>query len=527
MINSTLIWFFEDVVKYCTDLVKLWLPEYVSNFVLFQNKSMQVVIINLIVFLWAQSVRFFFYSCKVGFSLTARELLYKTGIQRRIDPFSIDYYSLMSNKIQPGDFKMSNRISSVEAIVCINRFFAEHVMINKFARLEGGISYDIDIAKMWDFNGKFDYEKGLTNASYKTLTYKMVPVWRWGVETEECVYMSCSGTTDLTLYSNSEAGLRNFIAYVTGKYGLPSVTTSSSSRKLQIYDTKRNQAGVKLVAQEETVDTSVTFADLFYPQKEKLLQTLNSFARGELYPRKAHKHNLGILLYGEPGCGKTTTIRALANMFGRDIHMVNLSMIRTISELESILKQQPYDQKIVVFEEIDLMLGVLNEDNSANELRDEKLLASARASDEEQRRKLVAAAKKMDTEQQEKISLHWFLTYLDGVIQYKNRIIVATTNVDPKMFDRRLLRAGRFDIKLELHPCDATMFLNIIKNMCEDEPEEQIKKIDEFTEWPIEKKWSPSGLVTLCALTHCDVDMILKILKESDPFNFENQYFTL
>jgi hypothetical protein len=527
MMNSTLIWFLEDVVKYCTDLVKVWLPDYISRFFVVSNKSVEVALINLVVFLWAQLVRLTFYSCKVGFGLMAREFLYKTGLKRRIDPFSIDYYSLMSNKIAPGDFKMSNRVSSVEAISCFNRFFAEHVMINKFARLEGGISYDIDIAKMYDFNGKFDYEKGLTNASFKTLTYKLVPVWRWGVETDECVYMSCSGTTDLTLYSNSEAGLRQFIAYVTGKYGLPSVSTRSSTRKLQIYDTKRSSSGVKLVAQEETVDSTVTFDDLFYPQKPKLLETLKAFSSGTLYPRKAHKHNLGILLHGEPGCGKTTTIRALANMFGRDIHMVNLSMITTISELETILKQQPYDQKIVVFEEIDLMLGVLNGDNSAEELRDEKLLASTRSVDEEQRRKLLAAAKKMDVDQKEKISLHWFLTYLDGVVQYRNRIIVATTNVDPKNFDRRLLRAGRFDIKLELHPCDAVMFRNIIKNMCEDEDETQIKKIDDFSEWPVHKKWSPSALVTLCALTRCDVDMILQVLTESDPFNFENQYFTL
>ena len=69
---------------------------------------------------------------------------------------------------------------------------------------------------------------------------------------------------------------------------------------------------------------------------------------------------LGLLFYGHPGCGKTSTIKAIANMTKRHIVSVPLKNINTASDLHSVFfglklnnRSVKINKRLYVLEDID------------------------------------------------------------------------------------------------------------------------------------------------------------------------------
>merc|ERR550525_2131668 len=86
-------------------------------------------------------------------------------------------------------------------------------------------------------------------------------------------------------------------------------------------------------------------------------------------------YTMGFLFYGDPGCGKTSTIKAIANHTQRHIVSVPLNRIKTCKELLSIFYEEqinhmtiPLSKRLYVLEDIDCseLKDIVRDRSSAN-----------------------------------------------------------------------------------------------------------------------------------------------------------------
>lgn len=139
-------------------------------------------------------------------------------------------------------------------------------------------------------------------------------------------------------------------------------------------------------------------------------------------------HKIGILLYGEPGTGKSTLIRAISNMFGRvDIFMISGYYLRDAIYRVHRERRLTNGLFIVVIEDIDL---ICKSREACQEPKDDHHYED-----------------QADTDQNILFQL------LDGVLTMEDTIFIATTNHKERL-DPALIRYGRFDIQIEMTAFD-------------------------------------------------------------------------
>ncbi len=143
----------------------------------------------------------------------------------------------------------------------------------------------------------------------------------------------------------------------------------------------------------------------------------------ELFQHLGIKPHKGILLYGEPGNGKTLIAKAIANEI--NAHFIPISGPELISkwhgESEERLREKFIEARnnqpaIIFFDEIDSIAQKRTDSDSG----------------------------RLDSK-----FVNQLLTLMDGMETYGNVSVLASTN-RPELLDDALLRPGRFDYKIEI-----------------------------------------------------------------------------
>lgn len=179
---------------------------------------------------------------------------------------------------------------------------------------------------------------------------------------------------------------------------------------------------------------------------EDILTELQQFwERKSRFDAKGFVHKRGILLHGEPGCGKTSLVHMVIRRFTEEQNGVVI-LTPTIGHigagLQLVRSREPNRPILVVMEDVDGMIAGGNESH--------------------------------------------LLSLLDGEHQVGGVVFLATTNYKDKLPGRLVARPSRFDLVTEVKPAPVEARASYIKTKAPEMSEAYVQALAEGSEgWSI------------------------------------------
>lgn len=274
-------------------------------------------------------------------------------------------------------------------------------------------------------------------------------------------------------------------------------------------------------------------------------------------------------------CGKTSAVKAIANMTHRHVINVNLGKIKTKSQLKELFysdrievlensevganKQSyiiPINQRLYVIEDIDCLSGdVLKKRNEKDEDDENKeknegedhdsyfsrsmggpmpsdsgwggadigsaYTSSTSISSLKQQGGQPTVGNKKEKKEEEigDLDLSSILNVMDGTLETPGRIIIITSNY-PEKLDHAFIRPGRIDMIIEFKKASRQIVSEMFQSFYDKEtPQQDLENIDDY-------KWTPAEVGQILFKHFHDPEQSLKDLAEFDPKEyFKFSYF--
>ncbi|KAL7261308.1 hypothetical protein ACSBR1_006869 [Camellia fascicularis] len=169
--------------------------------------------------------------------------------------------------------------------------------------------------------------------------------------------------------------------------------------------------------------------------KKEVMDDLDRFVkRKDFYRRVGKAWKRGYLLYGPPGTGKSSLIAAMANYLKFHIYDVELTRLRSNSDLRNLLVSTA-NRSILVIEDIDCSTNFQNQQAGGN------------------------------NDGNKRLTLSGLLNFIDGLWSScgDEKIIIFTTNHKEEL-DPALLRPGRMDMHIHMSYCTPCGFKILASN---------------------------------------------------------------
>jgi SpoVK/Ycf46/Vps4 family AAA+-type ATPase len=345
---------------------------------------------------------------------------------------------------------------------------------------------------------------------------------------------------------------------------LQSENTRLSSSDDDWNDGRKDQKLSNILCSEYQLNTTKDLKkNCFFTDVDKIIKRIEFFINNKpWYESRGIPYQLGFLFYGPPGCGKTSTIKAIARMLDRHIVNVNdIDKIKKVSDIKNIFygdyingRHIPTHKRLYVIDEFDKILDTISEKPAISNAAAAMNAMSANlingimgmgmtgevgsgvivvdsdtsscengngdANNENGKRN---ATKKHDDgmikgkqngpaaslmKQKSVINDADILTIMDGLVETSGRIIICTAN-DPSKISEPFKRPGRLDEHIEFTKCTRSMIVQLLELFyCTTLREEQAAKINN-TENDIQFKYSPAEINKFCFNNLTNVDDVI------------------
>jgi len=156
-------------------------------------------------------------------------------------------------------------------------------------------------------------------------------------------------------------------------------------------------------------------------------------ATAKWYQDRGIPYRRGYLLYGPPGCGKSSYVKAVAGEIDFNICILSLSSKNLNDDTLNNLMNSTPENCIILLEDIDAAFPNRKDDEEEDD----------KTSDKKKKHQSVETSENGSG----KVTLRGLLNALDGVASTEGRIIFLTTNYIDRL-DSAMTRPGRVDLKV-------------------------------------------------------------------------------
>ncbi|KAK6999340.1 mitochondrial chaperone BCS1-like isoform X1 [Biomphalaria glabrata] len=218
---------------------------------------------------------------------------------------------------------------------------------------------------------------------------------------------------------------------------------------------------------------------------ERIFDDIQGFINNsKWYIERGIPYRRGYLLYGPPGCGKSSYIMALAGAIDYSICVLNLSdKGMSDDRLTHLLTNAP-EQSIILLEDID----------AAFVSRD------------------VTKENSIAYQGMGRLTLSGLLNALDGVASAEARILFMTTNYIERL-DKALIRPGRVDLKEYVGHATDYQLQQMFRRFYPDEPESRAQEFSQMV-MSLEQPVSAAQVQGFFMMYKKEPDCVVKNIKE-------------
>jgi hypothetical protein len=271
----------------------------------------------------------------------------------------------------------------------------------------------------------------------------------------------------------------------TDLYFFDMMTSTKSKRSIQ-----NPLPTTHIMYTQHKFHTTRSFDNVFFEQRKKVKKHVEFFlTRRDWYEKKGIPYTLGFMFHGDPGCGKTSTVKAIANTARRHVINLQLSEIKTKAQLRHLFFNDeihvfngtnterytiPIHERLYLIEDIDAMGDAVLE----------RKWKKPEEPKEEKKKIGDPWAEQREDDDKDPIDLSFLLNLLDGTLEASGRILCVSSNF-PERIDKALIRPGRIDMIVHFKKCNRDIIQEMVNNFYDQE-------FDEWADESMDYKWTPA-----------------------------------